>query len=1159
MFTGPTLLLVALVYLAFLFAIAWFGDRQNRPLPPRFRVLVYSLALGVYCTSWTFYGAVGNATMAGWAFLPIYLGPILLFLFGHGMLRRLLAVAKARNVTSIADLLASRFGRSQSLAGLVTLVALMAAIPYLALQFKAVALSVDVLTGAGPDSHSHWYLDTAFFTAVVLAIFAILFGTRVVDATEHHRGLVLAIAAESLVKLVAFLAVGILAMSLGGFEAKAALGEVPVTSSQWITPDFLVNTLLSACAMFCLPRQFQVAVVECESPEDLKPARWLFPIYLGLFVLFVLPIAAIGMRLAPASIHPDTYVLWLPMSQGQELVTLLTFVGGFSAATGMVIVASVALATMVSNELIVPALSRISALRMDSRSDLSQWVLWIRRLTILMLAAVAFAYYRASVDRGNLASLGLLAFVAVAQFAPGIVLGLYSRRVSERGVRLGLFVGFVVWIYTLLLPTLAGSGWMPTAWMQDGPLGMNWLRPHALLGLEGWSPITHGAMWSLGLNLLTVLAQRLLRPATMQERLHARVFHEGPLSAGETTESSLPQRARVGDVLALGERILGKNAWNRVILEYQKQVASPLKSDQIADRTLVRFVERQLAAALGATSARLVLTGALRGTGMEFEEVAALLDETSQELRFNQRLLHTTMENVGQGISVVDADLRLVAWNRHYVELFDYPEDLVHVGRPVADLIRYNATRGEWGEGSVDLHVQKRLDYLRQGSPYVFQRQRANGQVLEMRGQPLPGGGFVTTYSDITSFKEAEQALREAKDHLELRVAERTEALEHALAAEQVAQQSAESANRSKTRFIAAAGHDLLQPLHAARLFMSSLLEQGELNPRARTLANQVDAGMRAAEELLDGLLDISRLDSGVMVSEPAPMALAPMLDSLRAQFVPLAAARGLDLRVVNSRLAVVSDRRLLRRVLQNLIANAIRYTAKGGVVVGVRRRSGGRVEIQVVDSGPGIAPEHRAMIFEEFQRIDMPNSEGQQGLGLGLAICDRIARLLQHPLQLKSEAGHGSCFSVTAISCASPQEKPVETKPASSDLPDGLWVLCVDNEPSILEAMSNLLSGWGVGTNLALGPGAAREAVSARRPDIVLVDYHLQADIDGLQLLQELCADDIPGALITADSSVDLAERAKSLGVPLLRKPLRPAALRAFIGQVVKNPRRSI
>ncbi len=1166
--SGALLLLVAVLYLGLLFGIAWWGDRNTwssrRALP---RAWVYSLALGVYCTSWTFYGAVGNATSAGWAYLPIYLGPIIVYVFGFPVLRRMVEAAKAQKITSIADFLASRFGRSQSLAALVTLVALVAAIPYIALQFKAVALSVNVLTETATAGSGPWFTDTAFFSAIILSVFAILFGTRVLDATEHHRGLMLAIAVESLVKLIAFAAVGIYAfVVLQRGDASSALttvATVPLRATQLLTPDFLVSTLLSMAAIVCLPRQFQVGVVECEEPRDLRRARWIFPLYLGLFTLFVLPIASLGIQRAPSTIDPDSYVLWLPLSQGQDALALLTFIGGFSAATGMVIVASVALATMVSNELVVPMLSRVRRLRLTDKPNFASWVLWIRRTTILLLCAMAFAYYRASASRGNLASLGLLAFVAVSQFAPGILFGLYSRRVSARGVRLGLLAGFLVWIYTLLLPTLAGSGWLPDDWLKSGPLQIAWLRPHALFGLDGLSAITHGAIWSLGINLLIVAAQRTLRPAAAHERLHARVFMGAPATSAPLGETGLPPRALVGDLLALGTRILGEANLNRLISSYESDLRRPLKPDHVADGALVRFVERELAAALGATSSRLVLTGALRSTGMEIDEVAALLDESSQERRFNQRILHTTLENLGQGVSVVDSDLRLVAWNQRYVELFDYPEALIHVGCPVADLIRYNAERGEWGAVDAEAQVNKRLQHLREGSSYVFQRQRGDGRMLEMRGQPLPGGGFVTTYSDITEFKDTERALLEAKDHLEQRVAERTEALEVALQAQKVAQRAAEAANQSKTRFIAAASHDLLQPLHAARLFMSSLQEQGQLSPEARALSERVDSGMRAAEDLLDGLLDISRLDSGVLSAEIMPMALGPLLEALRAQFAPLATARGLQFRVVGTRIGVVSNRRLLRRILQNMLANAIRYTARGSVLLGVRRR-GSKLEIQVLDTGPGIAERHRELIFEEFQRIEVPSGDGRAGLGLGLSICDRMARLLEHPLRLQSVLGRGSVFSVQVPACESPMVSASALQPLAAlqdSAPTGsqgqaAHVLCIDNEPSILEGMGSLLKGWGLSTDLAISVEAAEFAFATRRPDLIIADYHLQSDRNGLDALALLCQDGIPGALVTADSAQSLTETAKERGFIVLRKPVRPAALRALISQLVGRGR---
>lgn len=1159
------LLLLALAYLALLFGVAWWGDRRlPAPAARALRPWVYGLALGVYCTSWTFFGAVGSAATAGFAYLPIYLGPILVYLLGGDLLRRLLAAAKTRNITSIADFLASRFGRSQSLAALITLVALTAAVPYVALQFKAVALSVQVLTAAAPGATVPWYLDTALFSAALLALFAILFGTRVLDATEHHRGLMLAIAFESVVKLLAFVAVGVYALWLltAGPPSAAAVVDrpLPLAASQLFSSDFLIATLLSAAAVVCLPRQFHVGVVECEEPKDLRTARWLFPLYLLVFTVLALPIALAGLKLAPAAVMADSYVLWLPQAHQAQLLALLVFIGGFSAATGMVIVVSVALATMVSNELLLPWLSRWRALELTQHAGLPRVVLWLRRFTILLLATAAYAYYRAHSSGGSLAALGLLAFAAVAQFAPGLLFGVYSRRVSVRGVRNGLLVGFLVWIYTLLLPSLAGSGWLDDTWLRTGPWGLAWLKPQALFGLAFGSSLVHGVVWSLGLNFACVACWRLLRPAGVQERLLARVFMGAPLVPAQLKTIALPTRARIGDLLGLVSRVLGPATAERLELWQGAQSGRAPQPERVADRALVQKVERELSAALGATSARLVLTTTLRGTGMDVDEVMAMLDETSQERRFNQDLLHTTMENVGQGVSVVDGELRLVAWNRRYIELFDYPEERVYVGCPVEELIRFNAERGEWGELDAEAQVQKRLQYLRAGSPYRYQRARGNGRVLEMRGQPLPGGGFVTTYSDITEFKRTEAALREATQTLEQRVAERTDALKAALAAQQAAQQAAEAANQSKTRFIAAASHDLLQPLHAARLFMSALQEQGNLGARERRLADQAEAGLRATEELLDGLLDISRLDSGVLQAQLQPVALGPLLRALEAQFAPIAAARGLKLRVRSSVAWVHSDPRLLRRILQNLLANAVRYTQRGGVLLGVRRRSGGeQLELLVADTGPGIVAAHRQLIFEEFRRLERPSDEGHQGLGLGLAIVHRLARLLGHPLKLSSEPGRGSIFSVLAPSCAAavadavPAEPELQShtrppQPAARTRP--LHLLCIDNETTILDGMRELLVGWGLQGDLVATPEAARAAFAQRRPDLVLADYRLDSAATGLDLLRELCSEGLPGVLITADSTPELELATRTAGHVLLRKPVRPAALRAVLAQ---------
>ena len=1140
MIPGWILLLVSVGYVGLLFGVAWIGDRK--PLYPGrdwLRPLVYSLALAVYCSSWTFYGAVGTAAKSGLGFLPIYLGPILLFVFGWRILERLVLVAREQSTVSIADFLAARYGRAQNIAALVTLIAVIAAIPYMALQFKAVAMSIDVLSGVQAGAPREFWADPALYVALLLALFAILFGTRQIDATEHHHGMILAVALESLVKLVAFVAVGVFALGhlpgsenlLLRFEAAARDFVAP-----GIPQGFVAQTLLAFAAIVCLPRQFHVAVVECGDVADVRRARWLFSGYLMVICVLVLPITAAGQFvLAGTGASPDTFVLALPLAMDNTALALAAYVGGFSAATGMVIVAAVALATMVSNDLVMPVLWRGSLTDLDQREHLGARVLWVRRVTIVVIALLAYAYYRGAGEGGSLAAFGLLAFAAVGQFAPALIGGLYWRGASRRGVMAGLAAGFVLWTYTLLLPTLTRAGWFDGAWLVHGPLDIIWLRPEGLFGLQGWDAITHGTFWSLLMNILALLVISARYRPSLEERIRATPFldpyAQRPLTAPGGWQGSLD----TGDLLALASRIVGDRHAQRAFAEHAAAQGRELVRTAPADRALIQFTERLLAASIGAASARLTLTTALRGSGMELGEVMSLLDEASHELRFNREILSATLENLSQAVSVVDRDLRLVAWNRRYQQLFEYPEGMLYVGRPVADLIRYNAERGEMGPGDTDLQVGKRVAYLRQGSPHVFERVRANGQVIEMRGQPLPGGGYVTTYSDVTDYKQVEQALRESNETLEARVEQRT--------------REAEAANLSKTRFLAAISHDVLQPINAARLFTSALRDTDE-GVELHRLAERVDASLRDAEELLDGLLDVSRLDAGSLKPELTVFRLDELLASVAAQYAPLAAARGLRFRVHASRVSVRSDRRLLRRALQNFVANALRYTKEGRVVIGARRR-GGAVEIEVWDSGPGIPPHHLAQIFEEFRRFEQPSPWGERGLGLGLSICQRVSRMLDHPIGVRSWPGRGSVFSIRVpIAETAAPAKPPRTPVAHRDLA-GLRVLCLDNDREILDGMEALLTRWGVDVRVAETVAAALDAARQERPDVLVADYHLHDELDGLGALvalRQVCGSATPAVLVTADGSDALKRAARDLGIPVLTKPVKPASLRAFL-----------
>ena len=1146
--------LISLLYISLLFVIAYWGDERSQSLSTSHKNLLYSLTLAVYCTSWTFYGAVGATVTGGWAYLPIYLGPLLFIVFGRSLLERMVLISKSRSITSIADFIAARYGRAQLLAAMVTVVAIIGALPYIALQLKAVAMSVDVLS-AGGLGQAFPTNDTALWTSLLLALLAMLFGTRHIDATEHHHGLMLAIAFESLVKLIALLAVAWLAWR--GLQALPAGWQADARLNQLLRPSnlptgFMAQLLLAFLAMMCLPRQFHVAVVECHDVRQVRQAPLWFGLYLLLITLAVLPIACMAL-LDPrlAGIHPDTAVLALPLMLGEEALAMLAFIGGFSAAAGMVIVASVALSTMICNDLVVPLLLRFGRF---GRQPMPRLLLWIRRWAILSLALLGYGYYRLLAEFSQLASVGLLAFSAVAQFAPALIGGLFWRGGSRQGVMAGLIAGFAIWLYTLMLPALLPALGFDNNWLTHGLFGVDWFKPYALFGLTGWDTLTHGVFWSLLINIsLFVLVSLRFRPS-IREQLEAAPFLDPYADEADNLHTAEWHRLPLSELHTLVARILGQEATQQAFEQFARGRMQHLDLRRPASRGWVQFSERLLAGAMGTSSARTLLTTALRGSGLEIGQVVALLDQSSQLQRFNRGVLSTMMEHIEQGISVVDAEMKMVAWNSRYLELFDYPEGMVYAGCPVADLIRYNAQRGECGPGDIDAHVKKRLDHMRNGSAHVVERRRADGKVLELRGQPIPGGGFVTTFADITHFKLAERALSEAKAALELRVAQRTAELEAALIAQQQAKQQAEHANQSKTHFLAAASHDLLQPMNAARLFSSALSLHPALSGDAQQLAKQVDSSLRGAEELLSALLDISRLDAGALNPHQEPIALSDLLHELAEQVRPVAQQRNLQLRLhlPKAPVWVVSDRQWLRRILQNFINNALRYTREGGVLIGLRaRQTNGQStwRVDVLDTGPGIPFGKQAHIFEEFQRGGEASPWGEKGLGLGLAIVDRMARLLQHPVTVRSTPGRGACFSILMPEAI---HTPRHKHPLAADLQQegnlqGLRVLCIDNEPDILAGMSALLSRWGCTVFLAPDGPTAKQLLQEKDPQVVLADYHLADNEDGLLLLCELSVGRA-GALVTADHTDAVAHRVREAGLGLLRKPIKPAALRAFL-----------
>jgi len=644
MLSAPLVVGASFAYLLLLFAVASLGDRraaQGRSLIDN--AWVYALSMAVYCTAWTYFGSVGRAATSGIWFLPIYLGPTLAMVLAWMVVRKMLRIAKSYRITSIADFIGSRYGKSPTLASLVTLITVVGIVPYIALQLKAVSVGYAVMTGpAGQPlaQQGHWWNDSTLYFAVALAAFTVVFGTRRLDASERHEGMVAAIAFESVVKLLAFLAVGLF-VTYGLFDGLTDIytrvqavpelaqlfgNQAPFAYGQWFS-----LTLLAMLSVILLPRQFQIMVVENVNENHLRRAAWVFPAYLLLINLFVLPVALGGLLLfGSGTMDPEAFVLSLPLAHGQPALALLAFLGGLSAATGMVIVETIAVSSMVCNDLVMPLLLRSRRFGLQARGDLTRVLLVIRRTAIFLVMLLGYLYFHLAGEAYALVSIGLISFAAVAQFAPALFGGMYWRGGTRDGAMAGLLLGFGLWIYTLMLPSIAKSGWLSTDFLLAGPWGIGWLKPEQLLGLSGMDNLTHSLFWSLSANLAAYVAVSLWRGPTTAETSQALLFVE-VFRRSKTVEPVFWRgRTRVQDLVALTTRFMGAQRAQRLFLDYAQRTGVQ-RIDQIKpDPQLVRHIEVQLAGAIGSASARVMVASVADEDALVLDDVLQILDEATQ-------------------------------------------------------------------------------------------------------------------------------------------------------------------------------------------------------------------------------------------------------------------------------------------------------------------------------------------------------------------------------------------------------------------------------------------------------------------------------------------------------------------------------------------------
>ena len=1154
-------------YLLALFVVAFWGDkrlRDNQQHP-----VLYSLGLGVHCTSWAFFGTTSQAVQYGWAIMPTYLGIILTMAFAFPVILHISRLCQQHHISSLADLISLKYQHSHLIAACITLLCFIGVIPYIALQLDAITKSINLITGDTQTSNP----QVSIYVAGLMALFAIIFGTRTLNLTDKHPGLLLTIAFESVVKLVALWAVGlfvcfslfngVLDLVAQATQHTATQAVINADSAPWV---YLSHVMLGVCSMFVLPRQFHMNFVEQNGEGELRTARWLFPVYLLGMTVFLIPIALAGKMLLPETTNSDAYVLALPLYAENLPLSSLAFIGGLSATTSMVIVATLAMGIMISNNVITPLWLKARLKSAPDRSMQPGNILTIRRLTVLVVLSIALWYHLNISQAAPLVKSGVIAIALLGQCLPVLLFGLYWRKSTKFAAVSGLLAGFLCWAGLLLYPSLMASYYFnlpPT----DGELGA-------------------GFAYSLVANCLTFVVVAHLTAKKTRPFDAAQMQHE----------SSMHLMVKVRDLITLTERVLDSQAQRKLTQQLSVDVNRAF-ANGYASQALLERVEKLLAAQVGGPSARILL-GAVADTGSDtLPELVDWVEEASQSFQFNHEVLQSSVQNIEQGISVLDEKLQLLAWNDRYVELFNYPKGFLKAGMPITEILKYNASRGLFSPSTdvrspphtvpptqdqhaakanpeqteltdaewVNAEIEKRVSYMVNGSRHKYVRKQPDGRVIELNGAPLPGGGYVTTYSDITEYIAIQKALESAKSDLEERVITRTAELEEA-------KRQADKANESKTKFLAAAGHDLMQPFNAATLFAAMLSKKTEGSELA-SLSEGVVNSLNNAQSLLTMLLDMTKLDAGVLKAQKTVFPLDEILSSLVQEFTIIANQKGIQLRHVPSKVYVYSDKNLLRRVIQNLLSNAVRYTHKGKILVGVKRissknyreRVDSEIQVVVCDTGTGIAPHQQQEIFSEFHQLDNHNSS--EGIGLGLTIVDRICRLLGHQIALKSELNKGSCFAVHVSLAAenavshlaqftSSTLNPQEST-ASSDGPTppafltSRSVLLIENDEQVASAMRSLLSDWGAEVTWIKGQFDAPP--SATHFSVLIADYHLNAGETGTECAMALQKQGVTfdlALLITANRNNEIREEAASLGMAYLPKPVKPAALKRLLKQ---------
>lgn len=883
----------ALLYLGLLFGVAYFAEyRLKKGKSIINNPYVYSLSLAIYCTAWTYYGSVGRASQDGLMFLAIYIGPTIMAMFMIPVLGKIIRITKFQRINSIADFISARYGKNFSIALVVTLLCIIGVIPYVSLQLKAISASFNILI-QNQNTSPVFYNDSTFYITIVLALFIILFGTRSVDATEKHEGLVAAVAFETIIKLFAFICAGLFIVYgiFNGIEDIFSRASQDETLSQLFVlkesdhVGWFFMIFSSMVAMLLLPRQFQVSVIENVQEKHLKKAAWLFPLYLLIINFFVLPIAIGGKLIfSDGSVDADTFVLALPMHYNNHVLSLLVFIGGFSAATSMIIVETIAISTMVSNNMVMPFLLRIPSIKKGIDTSISKYIVYIRRFSIIGILILAYLYEKNVAHHLSLVSIGLISFAAVSQFAPALIGGIYWKGASKNGALTSIIVGFAIWFFTLIIPSLADAGVVSHSVLTDGVFGISWLKPTSLFGLQGFDPISHSIFWSLLFNVSCFITVSLYTKQSVQELYQADLFVNVYKHANSDNPGLWKGTAYIPDLNALLKNFLGKDRSENLINSYaQRNKIQIDETSHIADPRLVDFSEKILAGVIGSASARIMVRSVTKEEEISIDEVLRILQESQQMMELNKEL------------------------RKKSLELTKATEELKSANRQLKD-----------------------MDAL-------------------------------------------------------------------------------------KDEFLYTVTHEIRTPLTSIRALSEIVHDNPDMEEEQRSeFLSRVVKEIVRLSHLITQVLNLERYESGRQKLNLSSFSMVELGKDVFESLEPLAIIKHIELKLINpnSSLLVHADKDLLRQVMVNLLANAIKFTPEYGHVEFIIVDNHDDIIVTVQDNGKGIPKEAHPFLFDKFFQARNQTLKKPEGSGLGLAISKKIVTMHNGNIWVESEDGKGSRFS---------------------------------------------------------------------------------------------------------------------------------------------------